>query len=544
MDIQTKDGILLRGIPDGTPDDVIKQRITQIRAQKPEQLGVLDRAAIGVKDITDAGAQLLTKALPRGAVNAVNSATQAVNDAPVIGPITKFLGMTPSTPEQVDQNIKLQEQAYQERKPEGFDFARAGGGLLAGGAALAPVKSAMLAGAIGTAMQPVTGGDYWTEKAKQVGTGVAAGKLGDLAGKALGRVISPQPSAQIKMLMDAGVNPSIGQRLGGMANKVEEKATSIPILGDMITSARGSAIQDFNRVAINRGLDKIGKPLEKGIVGRDAISESAKRIGAAYDELLPTLTGKMDQQFAGEVQKVVGMADYLPDAQKSQFMRIVGDNLAAKFSPNGSISGESIKEAEKTLGHYIRQYGSSPNPEQRELANAISATQQSLRDMVARSNPQKAAELAKINSAFANQVRVEKAAAAVGSREGVFSPEALNTAINALDKSARKNKFAKGDALMQDLADAGMNVLGRKIPDSGTAGRLANIGAIGSAAINPAIPIGLGVGGLAYTAPMQKALVALMTQRPELAKKIAPLLGDQAGLLGLSGGLLGYQAAQ
>lgn len=34
MDIQTKDGILLRGIPDGTPDDVIKERITKIRAER------------------------------------------------------------------------------------------------------------------------------------------------------------------------------------------------------------------------------------------------------------------------------------------------------------------------------------------------------------------------------------------------------------------------------------------------------------------------------------------------------------------------------
>lgn len=32
MDIQTKDGILLRGIPDGTPDEAIKARIAQIRA--------------------------------------------------------------------------------------------------------------------------------------------------------------------------------------------------------------------------------------------------------------------------------------------------------------------------------------------------------------------------------------------------------------------------------------------------------------------------------------------------------------------------------
>ena len=33
MDIQTKDGILLRGIPDGTPDEVIKARIDKIRAE-------------------------------------------------------------------------------------------------------------------------------------------------------------------------------------------------------------------------------------------------------------------------------------------------------------------------------------------------------------------------------------------------------------------------------------------------------------------------------------------------------------------------------
>ena len=33
MDIQTKDGITLRGIPDGTPDDAIKARIEKIRAE-------------------------------------------------------------------------------------------------------------------------------------------------------------------------------------------------------------------------------------------------------------------------------------------------------------------------------------------------------------------------------------------------------------------------------------------------------------------------------------------------------------------------------
>jgi len=43
MDIQTKDGILLRGIPDGTPDDVIKTRIATIRAEQSAPKPVVDQ---------------------------------------------------------------------------------------------------------------------------------------------------------------------------------------------------------------------------------------------------------------------------------------------------------------------------------------------------------------------------------------------------------------------------------------------------------------------------------------------------------------------
>lgn len=54
MDIQTKDGILLRNIPDGTPDEVIKARIEQIRGvqaapeEKPQLGAQLNNAIDGV----------------------------------------------------------------------------------------------------------------------------------------------------------------------------------------------------------------------------------------------------------------------------------------------------------------------------------------------------------------------------------------------------------------------------------------------------------------------------------------------------------------
>lgn len=40
MDIKTKDGILLRGIPDGTPEDVIKGRINKIRSERKDNSSV------------------------------------------------------------------------------------------------------------------------------------------------------------------------------------------------------------------------------------------------------------------------------------------------------------------------------------------------------------------------------------------------------------------------------------------------------------------------------------------------------------------------
>ena len=52
MDIQTKDGILLRNIPDGTPDDAIKKRILRIRSGQDE---TISKEEVGLKPsgITD-----------------------------------------------------------------------------------------------------------------------------------------------------------------------------------------------------------------------------------------------------------------------------------------------------------------------------------------------------------------------------------------------------------------------------------------------------------------------------------------------------------
>ena len=121
-------------------------------------------------------------------------------------------------------------------------------------------------GAAGGALQPVTNGgnDFWSDKGKQVATGAAVGgAIAPVAG-AVGRMVSPKASTnpQLAMLRDAGVNPTVGQALGGRMNALEEKLTSLPIMGDMISRARGKSLEGFNNAAINRATAPIGVRIE------------------------------------------------------------------------------------------------------------------------------------------------------------------------------------------------------------------------------------------------------------------------------------------
>ena len=163
--------------------------------------------------------------------------------------------------------------------------------------------------------------------------------------------------------------------------------------------------------------------------------------------------------------------------------------------------------------------------------------------MLKRQAGSSADDLKATNTAWANFKRVQNAGSKLGADSGNFSPSQLQNAVRALDKSKDKAAFARGNALMQDLGDAGKSVLGNKVPDSGTAGRLImGGGALGSYLINPAIPASLLGGAGLYTQPAQSFLNALITKRPELAQSIASSVKQSSPYLTPAAlGLLNYQ---
>lgn len=474
-------------------------------------------AARGLRDPIDAGAQLVTRLL------------ESVAPAG-----SKFESFARGERERVEQINKVAEQAY--RQGPTSEAGRIGGNIaaLAPLAAIAPggpVVGSMVSGGLAGTMQPVDPGqDFWKEKAKQAAVGTATGLGAGATVKALGRVISPQPAAGAKELIEAGVSPTPGQVMGGVWRRIEEGAKSIPLLGDAIRAGEKRAVEQFNRTAINKALEPIGQTLPKNMpVGRQAVDHAKEVIGQAYDDLLPKLTAKVDQQFIGDVSNLMGLARSggLPDNMVKQ----LGDVLEfhfKKISPNGTLTGQTLKEIESDLGRLAAKYGRSQVGSEQLLGDAFKEAQRLLRGWVERSNPQYADQLSKINTAYSRYLRVENAAGRLGSQEGVFSGAGLSAAVKSLDPSLRKGAYARGKATMQDFAEAGKNVLGAKVPDSGTAFRLANmlgLGALGGGfAVHPALPFAMGAAALPYAPGIQGAIARMMTQRPAITEPIASAL--------------------
>lgn len=87
MDIQTKDGIVLRGIPDGTPEDAIKARIALIREGRQSQNAAVSQEAsapISMDQEPPAleGAPVYQDATPSTGMSWSDVASQAMKNAP------------------------------------------------------------------------------------------------------------------------------------------------------------------------------------------------------------------------------------------------------------------------------------------------------------------------------------------------------------------------------------------------------------------------------------------------------------------------------
>jgi hypothetical protein len=535
--------------PEGaTQDQVLSyaQQSFQSQEQPKQPMSRTDKVLTGMADPIHGGAQLLTKLLPDSVVNAGNAANNWLADK------TGLVARLPAGG--VDQQVREREQAYQQQRQaageSGFDGYRTIGNVLspanmaiAGGLpAAASFGGRVAAGAAGgaatSALNPVTEGDFASEKGKQVGLGTLFGGAVPAVTGGIARMVSPNASVnpQVQMLRNEGVTPTMGQALGGRWNAAEEKLTSLPIMGDAISNARGRALEQFNNAAINRATAPIGVKVQGS--GQEAVREAGDAISRVYDQGKAALGAfRIDQQASAELSSLRNMARSGLEGRERKAV----ESYFSDYLQKPGLTAETFKELDSKLAKDVGRYAGSPDAYQQKVGEVLAEVRRIVADNAKRANPQAAGVLKQADAAWANLVRVEGAAKAGMNNGGLFTPGQLNAAVRQADKSVRDRSTARGTALMQDLGGAGQAVLGNKVPNSFTTDRaLLAGGGLGTYLLDPSIPLGLLGGAAMYSRPMQGLLSGAVSARPQGAQAAAqairqasPLLvpmGAQAGL--------------
>ena len=506
-DVRMPDGTVIRNVPEGTTRAQLMARVSKAKAAPAPA-----KQAKPKSFLQGVGEGILTPF--NNAARALETGAEKIGIAKPLNAVGEFLGMAPSV-----QAAERTQQQTVARSP----YRGSGAGKFVGNI-VGTLPTAAIPG--GILAQGAAGGALLTNARNPQGVltdaaiGAAAGKVGEKAMRGIANIVSPRVAPVVQRLKAQGVKMTPGQILGAndtaigrMAKATEDRVAGLPLIGDMVSAARRRSVESFNKAALNEPLKSIGKSLPDNVgIGHDAIRHVERTLGQAYDDVLPRLAARADDNFYDDLARISSEAQTMLPQRADQLSNIMNADVRRFFKPDGTIDGKGLKAIETRLGQRIRNYAGGADPDARDLANALQGVQASIRDMAARQNPKYAPQLRKINEGWAKFIRTQRAAA--GAKEGVFTPGQLRTATRVSDSSGRKAASARGEALMQQLAEDAQSVLPSAIPDSGTAGRAAlGLGLGGAGYFSPGAALAGGAAVLPYTKAGGKAAEWLLTGR-------------------------------
>lgn len=337
------------------------------------------------------------------------------------------------------------------------------------------------------------------DRATAAGAGALGTAVGMGANRLIGGAIKPFVSRDAQALADQGIQPTIGQAVGGFANTAEQKLKSLPLVGDVIRKARDRAVNEFNEKAIQTAV-----PGSKGF-GDDALIAARETLSDNYKTLIPKGTNVTIDDSA-LINATIKAADDpalgLTEAAKKRVYDYVQKNVIDRSK---NITGDTAKDIESDFGKFVLGLKSSSTQEERAIGDALSQVNNEWRrllpDAIDKVAPGSGAALRDNDAAWRALVALDRAGAYRGNQNaatnevtGRFTPNSLRRSIEASDQSQFNNvtRALRGGQTPFDklntLTRQGERVLGDSVPDSGTAGRammgLTAVGAGSAAGLN------------------------------------------------------------
>jgi hypothetical protein len=349
--------------------------------------------------------------------------------------------------------------------------------------------------------------------------GLLLGAGGNLGGRAVGKAATAALSGVTDpaigyVAREAPGAMTVGQVVGqsGLPGKIvkgiEDRAAGLPIVGDAIKARHLEGLQKMNASAFDRALEPIGQKAE-GRFGEEAVQHAQDKVSAAFHTALNGKAATADLPFVTQAAAAKRQIRDLPPSVAKDVENHVDTIVKDYFDPGTlSISGDNMQLLLRDVHQFKRV--------------------STLEDAVLR---------AKNTSKDGN---------------AVFTPAQLGMADRANTiRYGGKHGAAAGKGEFHDFQRNMQEVLPNKVPDSGTAGRVAllaapaalsgagaGVGAVGGDAQGGA-ETGLTLGALlaaAYSRTGQRALTSAVLKRPSAAKaagaaiqKIVPALGHAAG---------------
>jgi hypothetical protein len=359
-------------------------------------------------------------------------------------------------------------------------------GALKGASTLAKVGTGALQGGL---FGGLYGAGAAEEKEDMLGDAAKNAAIGGITGglfSGIGSAIAPKLQKGAKALTRKGIPITPGQAFGGATDTIEQRAGSFM---PGINRSRTKAIKKWNTSIIDDVLSPLG--IKVGNAADDEITElvlkGQKVMSKSYDDLLPMISMKMDDTLTDDITKAIKNQVLGPDAKRkaaTEMKKIYG------YLRGNKVSGQSIKKIQSHLGKRIQAYAGTTNADDKAVGEVLKDTLDVFLDTVERQNPKYAGKLKEINRAYAKFVRIEGAAAKLNGAEA-FTPKQFGQAVRQADRSTRKRAVAAGNALMQDVGE-NAQILGAKVPDSGTAGNLITnnllLGTVGGAGLGMVSP--------------------------------------------------------
>lgn len=320
------------------------------------------------------------------------------------------------------------------------------------------MKNAGMGGAYGFGT-----GEGTEDRLKNAGTtSVLSGTLGTLLSKIL-----PLRNPDAKKLTEAGIELTPGQAnkgtlIGNILDYFEKRATSLPVIGDFISSAFERGSRDFQLKIFKDFADSVGITLKGNLKDLNQ-NELFSQILVGYRNKYNNAVSKLTLDKTSFVDEVTQFAKSkgLNDNQIQDVIRRVTNKISNETGDK--ISGSAIQDADI----FLRDLKNDMNLDvfYKDIYKHIYDNIFS-KNLIMNSKTGALTSYNRVKKYYPYLNTIEKS---VTKNTDIITP---SNVLNASKVSGGSVKYAQGQAPYQDIATTAKKVIGDKVADSGTQSRL------------------------------------------------------------------------